>query len=174
MTGAPTRHGLRLTVLLAGLLLSSCGDDVAAVAFSLRAAQTGSPQLLSAILLAQAVPSLALGLFGGVLADRSLRWWWWPASLVVQAGLFGLMAVARHDLVVVGCVAAASSVAALTGPVASKLIAVHSRDHQRTGGHLATVNGLSQALGPPPAPAPPGPRRPPPPAPAPPPADGCC
>lgn len=43
VTGAPTRHGLRLTVLLAGLLLSSCGDDVAAVAFSLRAAQTGSP-----------------------------------------------------------------------------------------------------------------------------------
>ena len=147
VTGAPTRHGLRLTVLLAGLLLSSCGDDAAAVAFSLRAAQAGSPQLLSAILLAQAIPSLALGLFGGVLADRSLRWWWWPASLVVQAGLFSLMAVARQDVVVVGCVAAASSVAALTGPVASKLIAVHSRDHQRTGGHLATVNGLSQALG---------------------------
>ncbi|MDO4918804.1 MFS transporter [Kocuria sp.] len=137
----------RLTVLLAGLLLSACGDDVAAIAFSLRAAEAGAPRLLAAILLAQALPAVALGLFGGVLADRSLRWWWWPASLLVQGGLFLLMAVTASDPVVVACVAGASAVSAVTGPVGNKLVAQHSQDHARTGGHLATVNGLSQACG---------------------------
>ncbi|RKQ36830.1 MFS transporter [Kocuria tytonis] len=147
MSAGTTRDGIRLTVLLAGLLLSTCGDDIAAIAFSLRAARSGSPQLLAAILLAQSVPALALGLFGGVIADRSLRWWWWPASLLVQGLLFITMAVLQRDAVIVLCVALTSAVAALTGPVANKLIARHSRNHQRTGGHLATVNGLSQAAG---------------------------
>ena len=147
VTARTGRSDVRLAVLFVGLLISTCGDDVAAIAFSLRAAQSGSPGLLAAILLAQTLPALLLGLVGGVLVDRSLRWWWWPLSLALQAGLFLVMALAQRDLVIVVCVAAVSAVAAVTGPVANRLIAHHSRDHRRTGGHLATVNGLSQAAG---------------------------
>ena len=147
VTRAGTRSDVKLAVLLLGMLVSACGDDVAAVAFSLRAAESGAPGLLAAILLAQTVPAIGLGLLGGVLVDRALRWWWWPLSLAVQAALFLVMAGARSNALIVGCVAAVSAVCAVTGPVASKLIALHSSDHQRIGGHLATVNGLSQACG---------------------------
>ncbi|GEC99895.1 hypothetical protein KVA01_20500 [Kocuria varians] len=147
MTPPQPRRDASLVVLLAGLLISACGDDVAAIAFSLRAAESGAPHLLAAILLAQTVPAIGLGLFGGVLVDRALRWWWWPVSLGVQAALFLVMAVTREDTVIVVCVAAVSAVSALTAPVASKLIALRSHDHRRISGHLATVNGLSQACG---------------------------
>ncbi|WP_165860409.1 MFS transporter [Kocuria tytonicola] len=147
VTPPRTPRDASLAVLLVGLLVSACGDDVAAIAFSLRAAKSGAPHLLAAILLAQTVPAVGLGLFGGVLVDRVLRWWWWPVSLAAQAALFLVMAVTRQDAVIVVCVAAVSAVSALTAPVANKLIAVRSRDHRRVSGHLATVNGLSQACG---------------------------
>ncbi|MBS6030468.1 MAG: hypothetical protein KH989_07165 [Kocuria rhizophila] len=119
MSRAGTRSDVKLAVLLLGMLVSACGDDVAAVAFSLRAAESGAPGLLAAILLAQTVPAIGLGLLGGVLVDRALRWWWWPLSLAVQAALFLVMAGARSNALIVACVALVSAVSAVTGPVAS-------------------------------------------------------
>lgn len=147
----PGRHRLhrpvRAWLLLAGMLVSACGDDMAAVAFSLRAAQTGASGLLAAILVAQSLPAVLLGLLGGVVVDRHLRWWWWPLSLLAQAGLFGVMALALQPAVIVGCVALVSAISSVTGPVASKLVAHHSDDPARVGGHLAAIAGLSQTIG---------------------------
>lgn len=138
---------MKVWLLLAGMLLSACGDDMAAVAFSLRATQTGSSRLLAAILVAQILPAVLLGLVGGVVVDRHLRWWWWPLSLIAQAALFGAMALAPHPVVIVGCVALVSGVSSVTGPVASKLIAHHAEEPSRAAGHMAAIAGLSQTIG---------------------------
>lgn len=134
-------------ILLGGMLVSSVGDDLAAMALDLHAASIGSSGLLAALLIGQSAPPVLLGLTGGLLADRVLRWWMWPASLLAQGLVLAGLALTRSPVLLVLGVTLVAVIGALTGPVANKLLAHYTEDAARSGGHVATIMGLSQAVG---------------------------
>jgi MFS family permease len=129
-------------------LVSAIGDAVATIAFALHAANIGSTWFLSALLIANALPTMLLGLIGGFLADRVLRWWWWPAALTGQAALFAAMSTVQGETVIVGMIFMSSVLTALVGPVGKKLIHFHAGEHAtQAARHLATATGLAGAVG---------------------------
>lgn len=114
--------GKRTWLLLIGGLVSSIGDRFAAIAYALLAVALHSPGLLSAVFAAELLPPLLLGLIGGVVTDRALRRWLWPAVLCLQAACFVGMALADTSWLIVALVAASSSLAAIIGPVGTVLL----------------------------------------------------
>lgn len=140
--------GGRALLLVAGLFVASVGDRFADIAFALHAAQTGSTALLAAILLASAVPELLLGLVGGVVADRHLRAWWWPAALAVQAAVLIVLAHLHTPWHLVAGVALNGSVTALLGPVGSKLLGALSRGREERAARAHTAaTGAAAVIG---------------------------
>lgn len=143
---APSRRTAR-SLLLVGILVSAVGTNMAQIALDLQAAAQHSSPFLAALLIGQTAPAVLLGLVGGGLADRHLRWWWWPLSLLMQGLVYAVMASTSQPAALVVGVTVSSTLAALTGPVASKLFAHYTDDSARSGGRLATVSGASQAIG---------------------------
>lgn len=136
-----------LNLLLLGIFVSALGTGLSSIGFSLLAAQAGQSYLMAAVLAANLAPGVVLGLLGGHLADKHLKWWWWPASLVINACIMATVALTLHwGIIIAGC-ALMSSCTALVGPVAQKLVAHYSLDAAKTGAHLATVQGLAGVVG---------------------------
>ena len=136
-----------LRLLLAGIFISALGGSLSSLGFSLLAAQTGQSALLAAVLAANLVPTVLLGLIGGHLADRKLAWWWWPASLLCTSLITATMALTLNWTVIIAGCALMSSCTALVGPVAQKLASYYSQDAAETGSTLATVQGLAGLSG---------------------------
>lgn len=136
-----------LRLLMLGMFVSAVGTSLSSMGFFLLAAQTGRSSLLAAVLVANLLPSILLGLVGGYVADRYLTRWLWPLSLLFTAGIMTAMAITlRWEVIIAGC-ALMSSCTALVGPVAQKLIAHYSSDAAATGSTLATVQGAAGVLG---------------------------
>ncbi|MGQ4269912.1 hypothetical protein [Nocardiopsis changdeensis] len=137
--------GGRALLLVAGLFVASVGDRFADIAFALHAAETGSSALLAAILLASAVPEMLLGLVGGVVADRHLRAWWWPAALAVQAAVLIALAHLHTPWHLVAGVALNGSITALLGPVGSKLLGAlcRGREERAARAHTAATGAAA-------------------------------
>ncbi|MCX5395094.1 MFS transporter [Streptomyces sp. NBC_00094] len=111
-----------MNVLLTGTFVSSLGDKSAALAFALYAASMGSTALMAAILLAQLLPSLVLGLIGGYLTDRYGNPLWWSAALVVQALCFAALSQVDTVWPIVSLIAASSAAQSIVGPMGSVLL----------------------------------------------------
>lgn len=139
----------RTWVLLAGGLISSVGDQFAAIAYALLAAARGETGFLSAVLAAQLVPTLALSLIGGVVTDLFLRRWMWPTALIVMAGCFLGMAMKPSETVIVTLVAVSSACAALVGPVglAAARRTIRPESIAELARWRAASQGVSMALG---------------------------
>ncbi len=136
-----------LNLLLLGIFVSSLGAGLSSIGFSLLAAQSGKSYLMASVLAANLLPGVILGLLGGQLADKHLKWWWWPGALVINACLMTIVALSlQWSIIIVGCLLM-SSCTALVGPVAQKLVAHYSPDAKRTGAHMATVQGFAGVTG---------------------------
>ncbi|MBR7838986.1 MFS transporter [Actinospica durhamensis] len=114
--------GKRAWLLLMGSLISAVGDRFAAIAYALFAVAVHSPGLLSAVFAAELIPPLLFGLIGGVVTDKFLRRWLWPAVLALQAVCFLGMSRTQAPWAIVALVATSSSLAALIGPVGTVLL----------------------------------------------------
>lgn len=107
----------RTWLLLAGTLVSAIGDQFAEIAYALLAAERGETGFLSAVFVAALVPAIALSVVGGIVTDRFLRPWMWPAALLVMAACFTGMALRPSEVVIVTLVAVSNTCGALIGPV---------------------------------------------------------
>lgn len=145
MKALPRKTALR--VLLAGIFIATVGDALASIAFTLQAAISNRPELLAMVLLADLIPGIIFGLVGGFLADKQLRWWWWPCALFLQSSIYFFMALNMQWAVIIGGIAGVSTITALVGPVSKKLVAHYSENAAQVGGRLALISGLAQALG---------------------------
>ncbi|WP_346844100.1 hypothetical protein [uncultured Rothia sp.] len=145
MRALPRKTALR--VLLTGIFIATVGDALASIAFTLQAAISDRPELLAMVLLADLIPGIIFGLVGGFLADKQLRWWWWPCVLILQASIYVFMSLSMQWSVIIGGIAVVSAISALIGPVSKKLVAYYSDDDTKVGGRLALISGLAQALG---------------------------
>lgn len=145
MRALPRKTALR--VLLTGIFIATVGDALASLAFTLQAAISDRPELLAMVLLADLIPGIVFGLVGGFLADKQLRWWWWPCALFLQACIYVFMSLSMQWSAIICGIAVVSAISALVGPVSKKLVAYYSDDDTKVGGRLALISGLAQALG---------------------------
>ncbi|MEX3611040.1 MFS transporter [Rothia sp. LK2588] len=134
-------------LLFAGIFLSALGQSVAAIGFTLLAAQTGSSLALSSVLMANLLPGILLGLVGGHLVDHTARAWWWPTSLLVSAIAYGVMALAPTWPVIVGASALVSTMSALLGTTSRKLVTHYATDSERAAGTLTGIAGIADIAG---------------------------
>jgi hypothetical protein len=81
-----------------------------------------SPGLLAAVFAAELIPPHLFGLIGGLVTDKFLRRWLWPAVLALQAVCFLGMSRTQAPWAIVALVATSSSLAALIGPVGTVLL----------------------------------------------------
>ncbi|MEU3017402.1 hypothetical protein ABZ635_08440 [Nocardiopsis sp. NPDC007018] len=140
--------GWRAWLLVGGLFSATMGQRFADIAFALHAVQLGSSAFLAAVLLASAIPGLLFGLVGGVVADRSPRWWWWPLGLTLQAGVFLTLARLDAPWHLVAGVAVSSTIGAVLGPVGSKLLGSLARGHENRAARANTAaTGTAAVLG---------------------------
>lgn len=141
------RRKAALRILLLGIFLTTVGDALASIAFTLQAAKSNRPDILALVLLSDLIPGIIFGLLGGVLADKKLRWWWWSCVLFVQAVLYAAMAFSLQWHVIFVGIAVVSGLNALIGPVSKKLVAHYSDNTHRVGAQLALISGTAQAIG---------------------------
>ena len=124
MRALPRKTALR--VLLTGIFIATVGDALASIAFTLQAAISDRPELLAMVLLADLIPGIIFGLVGGFLADKQLRWWWWPCVLILQASIYVFMSLSMQWSVIIGGIAVVSAISALIGPVSKKIFSYYS------------------------------------------------
>lgn len=86
-----------LRLLMLGMFVSAVGTSLSSMGFFLLAAQTGRSPLLAAVLVANLLPSILLGLVGGYVADRYLRedararYPWATLPIGVAIGVVGIL-----------------------------------------------------------------------------------
>lgn len=153
--GEPTTEGRRLQLpaaawaLLAGSFVSALGDRLVGIAFMLYAAEIGSMGLLTAILIADMLPPVLFGLLGGVVSDFHMRRWLWPVALAIQGSCYLVLGFVSGHVTIVALVAVGSTVAAILGPIGSKVLhEVAGRDGRHAVARvLAVSTGISGIAG---------------------------
>ncbi|WP_326503398.1 hypothetical protein [Rothia nasimurium] len=124
----PSKTALRLLML--GMFVSAVGTSLSSMGFFLLAAQTGRSSLLAAVLVANLLPSILLGLVGGYIADRYLTWWLWPLSLLFTAGIMTTMAITlRWEVIIAGCALMSSCTALYPRWRRERVLQRHHKPH---------------------------------------------
>ena len=144
MSHAGTRQRF---ALLLGMGLSEFGDDIAAIGFSLEAANRNDSGFLAAVLGAQALPTAALALPAGRFADRRGQPLVWATCLLAQALTFAALALAPSKAVILVGVTLNSCLTAITHPTGRKLLAAQSSTSTQGAQNLAVMMGVAQAAG---------------------------